>query len=40
VLFFIGAMAAHIRARVYDNIAFPGTYLLLAGASLAFAVTR
>lgn len=40
VLFFIGAMAAHIRARVYYNIAFPGTYLLLAGASLALAITR
>lgn len=39
VLFFIGAVAAHIRARVYYNIAFPGTYLLLAGASLALAVT-
>jgi hypothetical protein len=35
VLFFIGAVTAHLRARVYGNIAFPGTYLLLAVASLA-----
>jgi hypothetical protein len=40
VLFFAGAVAAHIRARVYYNIAFPGTYLLLATASLALAVAR
>ena len=39
VLFFIGAMTAHIRARVYYNIAFPGTYLLLAAASLALSIT-
>jgi DoxX-like protein len=40
VLFFIGAMTAHIRARVYYNIAFPGTYLLLAVASLALSITH
>ncbi|WP_030872746.1 DoxX family protein [Streptomyces sp. NRRL F-2747] len=40
VLFFTGAVAAHIRARVYYNIAFPGGYLALAAASLATAVTR
>jgi hypothetical protein len=40
VLFFIGAMTAHIRARVYYNIAVPGTYLLMACASLALAVTH
>lgn len=40
VLFFIGAVAAHIRARVYDNIAFPGGYLALAAACLALAVAR
>ncbi|MFI9428069.1 DoxX family protein [Streptomyces achromogenes] len=40
VLFFIGAVAAHIRARVYDNIAFPGAYLALAAASLVLAVVR
>ncbi|MCZ0206459.1 DoxX family protein [Streptomyces achromogenes] len=40
VLFFVGAVAAHIRARVYDNIAFPGAYLALAAASLVLAVVR
>ncbi|PPS70211.1 MULTISPECIES: DoxX family protein [Streptomyces] len=40
VLFFIGATAAHIRARVYYNIAFPGGYLALAAASLLLAVAR
>ncbi|MBA2806585.1 DoxX family protein [Streptomyces sp. KM273126] len=40
VLFFIGAVAAHIRARVYYNIAFPGGYLALAAASLVLAVAR
>jgi hypothetical protein len=32
--FFIGAVAAHIRARVFDNIAFPTAFLALAIASL------
>ncbi|CAL9310774.1 DoxX family protein [Streptomyces sp. SudanB182_2057] len=40
VLFFVGAVAAHIRARVYYDIAFPGTYLALAAASLVLAVVR
>lgn len=34
-LFFVGAIAAHIRARVFHNIAFPGFYLLLALGSAA-----
>ncbi|MGA9310911.1 MAG: DoxX family protein [Pseudonocardiaceae bacterium] len=34
VLFFIGAVGAHIRAHIYHNIAVPGTYLILAIASL------
>ncbi|MGP4092071.1 DoxX family protein [Streptomyces sp. KR55] len=34
-LFFIGAVAAHIRARVYYNIAFPAAFLALATTSLA-----
>lgn len=38
VLFFIGAVAAHVRARVFYNIAFPGLYLLLAIASTAYMV--
>jgi hypothetical protein len=40
VLFFAGALAAHVRARVLHNIAFPGVYFVLAVASLALAVTR
>jgi hypothetical protein len=34
VLFFIGALIAHVRARVLYNIAFPGAYLALSAASL------
>lgn len=37
-LFFVGAVAAHVRAGVYHNIAFPGAYLALAVASLGLAV--
>jgi hypothetical protein len=33
VLFFIGAVVTHLRARVLYNIAFPGGYLLLSAAS-------
>ncbi len=40
VLFFIGALGAHIRAHVYDNIAVPGIYLILAIASLALVAAR
>jgi hypothetical protein len=36
VLFFVGALVAHMRARVFHNIAFPGVYLLLAVASAAY----
>ena len=35
VVFFIGALTAHIRARVFYNIAFPSIYFALAAASLA-----
>jgi hypothetical protein len=38
VLFFIGALAAHVRARVFHNIAFPGAYFALAIASAVLAV--
>jgi hypothetical protein len=38
VLFFAGAVAAHLRARVFYNLAFPGGYLACAIASLALAV--
>ncbi|MET8053304.1 DoxX family protein [Streptosporangium sp. NPDC005286] len=34
VLFFIGAIAAHVRARVFHNIAFPGGLFVLAAVSL------
>jgi len=40
VLFFIGAVATHLRARVLYNIAFPGGYLLLSAASLALTVAQ
>lgn len=40
VLFFIGAVATHLRAHVLYNIAFPGAYLCLAGASLVLMVLR
>ncbi|MFI6512181.1 DoxX family protein [Streptosporangium sp. NPDC050855] len=39
-LFFVGAVAVHVRARVFHNIAFPGVYLALAVASLVLAVAR
>lgn len=40
VAFYVGAVAAHVRARVFHNIAFPGAYLVLAVASLALALTN
>lgn len=39
VLFFVGAIATHLRARVYD-ISAPGGFLALAVAALVLAVTR
>ncbi|MFC9944090.1 DoxX family protein [Streptomyces pratensis] len=38
--FFIGAVLAHVRARVLHNIAFPGGYLLLAVAGTSFFVGK
>ncbi|MFE6039928.1 DoxX family protein [Streptomyces sp. NPDC056452] len=38
--FFVGAVLAHVRARVFYNIAFPGGYLLLAVGSTSFFVGR
>ena len=38
VLFFIGALAAHVRGRVFHNIAFPGAYFALAVASTGLAI--
>ncbi|MBH5337472.1 DoxX family protein [Streptomyces pactum] len=40
VLFFTGAVVAHLRARVHHNMAFPLAFLGLAVASTALAVTR
>lgn len=40
VLFFIGAIIAHLRARVFYNIVFPATFLTLAAASLVMAIHR
>ncbi|MEU0226248.1 DoxX family protein [Streptomyces sp. NPDC006284] len=34
VLFFVGAVVAHVRARVFHNIAFPAGYLALNAAAL------
>ncbi len=37
VLFFVGAVGAHVRARVFHNIAFPAGYLALSTAALVLA---
>ena len=38
VLFFTGALATHVRARVFYNIAVPGAFFALAVASAALAI--
>ncbi|GII83968.1 membrane protein [Sphaerisporangium siamense] len=38
VLFFVGAVGIHLRARVFHNLAFPATYLALAAATLILGV--
>lgn len=38
VLFFAGALVAHVRTRVFHNIAVPGAFFALAVASAALAV--
>jgi hypothetical protein len=40
VLFFTGALAAHVRARAFHTIAFPGAYFALSIASAALAALR
>lgn len=40
MLFFTGALVAHVRARVYRNLAFPATFLALALGSLLLTYTR
>lgn len=36
VLFYVGAVMAHIRARVFHNIGFPLLFLLLASGALTY----
>ena len=40
VLFFLGAITFHVRARVFHNIAAPAAFLALAAASLMLGVAR
>ncbi|WP_216893889.1 DoxX family protein [Nocardia alni] len=40
VLFFIGALIVHVRARVFHNIAFPATYFAFAVGSLVLALAQ
>jgi hypothetical protein len=40
VLFFVGAVAAHVRARAYRKIVFPGCFLALATASFVLAAAQ
>ncbi|MGW2035891.1 DoxX family protein [Streptomyces sp. NPDC001356] len=40
VLFYVGAVAAHVRARAFRTIAFPVLFLALAAGSLALAAAR
>ncbi|MFF7356065.1 DoxX family protein [Streptomyces filipinensis] len=40
VLFYLGAVTVHVRARVFHNIAFPGLFLALAAGALALAASR
>lgn len=40
VAFFVGAVIAHVRARVFANIAVPAAFLALALASLTLTLTH
>jgi hypothetical protein len=40
VIFFVGAVVVHVRAGVFHNIVFPGTFLALALASLTLGITH
>ncbi|PNE40361.1 MULTISPECIES: DoxX family protein [Streptomyces] len=40
VLFFVGAVVAHVRVRAYATLAWPAGYLGLAVATLVLAVLR
>ena len=37
-IFFAGALATHVRARVFHNIAFPGAFFALATADTVLAI--
>lgn len=39
-LFFTGALIAHVRARVLYNVAYPGTYWLLAITTLVLTIAH
>ncbi|KOV65498.1 DoxX family protein [Streptomyces sp. MMG1121] len=40
VLFYVGAVTAHVRARALRNLVFPVLFLALAAGALALAVAR
>lgn len=40
ILFFTGALIAHLRAGVFYNFAYPGTYWLLAITSIVLAIAQ
>ncbi len=40
ILFFTGALIAHLRARVFYNLYYPGTYWLLAIANLVLTILQ
>ncbi|MEU6671406.1 DoxX family protein [Streptomyces sp. NPDC046727] len=40
VLFYVGAVAAHVRARVFRTMGFPVLFLALAAGALALAAAR
>ncbi|MEC3915686.1 DoxX family protein [Nocardia sp. CDC160] len=40
LVYFVLALAVHVRERVFGNIAFPGAYFAFAAASLAMALAQ
>lgn len=40
VAFFVGAVAVHVRTRVFHNLAFPVTFLVLALGALVYFIER
>ncbi len=39
VAFFLGAVGVHVRTKVFHNIAFPSTFLVLAAGAFGYFVT-